>query len=89
MKELMDNNAKIVNVNNQESVSKRSFGYALNIKKAKAKLIKGAKRTSNLEIEVKTGCINLRFSGGAYREVVMPVLDAKLHKICHSANTLQ
>ena len=60
--------------NDEDSVHKRSFGYALNIKRAKAKIIKGVKRVNNVTVEVKTGCVNLRIGVGAYHEVVMPLL---------------
>ena len=52
----------------------RNFGYSLNPKRAKAKLLKGAKRTKNLDVEVKTGCVNMRFDDGSYFEVVLPLL---------------
>ena len=51
----------------------RLFSYALNPKRAKAKLLKGAKR-QNLDVEIKSGCVNLRFSDGAFFEVVLPLL---------------
>ena len=35
---------------------------------------KGANKTSDLKIEMKTGNTNLRFRGGAYCEVVLPLL---------------
>ena len=54
----------------------RVFGYALNTKKTKKKLLKGAMKTTDLNIEVKTGNTNLRFSGGAYCQVVLPLLKS-------------
>ena len=42
-------------------------------KKAKAKLPKGAKR-KNLNVEVRPGCVNLRFNDGAYFQIVLPLL---------------
>ena len=60
--------------NDEELIQKRSFGYAFYIKRAKAKLLKGSKRLAYIDVEVKTGCVNLRFSVGAYHEVVMPLL---------------
>ena len=75
MKQLLDNNASVVNIiNDNDYVTKRTFGYALNIKRAKAKLLKGVKRPDNVNIEKKSGCVNLRFSVGAYHEVVKPLL---------------
>ena len=52
----------------------RNFDYDLNEKKAKAKLLKGARRAKHLNIEIKSGCVNMRFSDGAYFEVVLPLL---------------
>ena len=52
----------------------REFNYVVNDKRAKAKLLKGAKRRKNLEVEVKSGCVNLRFSDGSYFEVILPLL---------------
>ena len=52
----------------------RTFKYDLNGKRAKSKLLKGAKRTNHLEIEIKSGCVNMRFSDGSYHEVLLPVL---------------
>ena len=52
----------------------RTFSYDLNEKKAKVKLLKGAKREKHLDVEVKSTCVNMRFSDGAYHEVVLPFL---------------
>ena len=52
----------------------RSFNYVLNENRAKAKILKGAKRAKNLDVEVKSGCVNLRFNDGSYFNVVLPVL---------------
>ena len=57
-----------------ENKDGREFGYVLNTKRTNAKLLKGAKRASNLEIERKSGCINFLFSDGSYHEVVLPML---------------
>ena len=64
-------NAKDVKTVEQEG---RTFGYTLNKKRAKAKLLKGAKRNQNLYAELRPGCVNLRFNNGAYYEIVMPLL---------------
>ena len=39
----------------------RVFNYAMNNKRAKAKLLKGAKRGKHLVVESKIGCVNLIF----------------------------
>ena len=52
----------------------RAFNYVLNDKKAKAKLLRGAKRTNPLVVEVKSGCVNMRFNDGSYFTVVLPLL---------------
>ena len=46
----------------------------MNKKKANSKLLKGAQRTKNLEVEVKSGCVNLRFDDGSYYEVILPLI---------------
>ena len=62
---------QLSNLNDNEG---REFGYILNDKRAKAKLLKGAKRSNNLEIDRSQGCVNLRFNDGSYFEVVLPLL---------------
>ena len=57
-----------------ENKDGREFNYVLNTKRTKAKLLKGAKRANNLEIERKVGCVNFLFSDGSYHEVVLPML---------------
>ena len=52
----------------------RKFKFTLNEKKAKAKLLKGAIRGNHLEVETKSTCVNMRFSNGAYHELVLPLL---------------
>ena len=56
------------------SSKSRVFSYQLNEKRAKSKLLKGAKRKKALDVEVKSGCVNLRFNDGSYFEVVLPIL---------------
>ena len=75
MKELTTSNVAVINVN-QETVNKneRVFPYALNMKRAKTKLLRGGKRTKNMDIEIKTACVNMRFDDGSYHEVVLPIL---------------
>ena len=43
-------------------------------RKLRAKLLRGSKRTNHLDVEIKSGCVNMRFSDGAYFEVVLPLL---------------
>ena len=54
--------------------SARTFNFDLNEKKAKAKLLKGANRRNHLDIEVKSGCVNMRFSDGSYHKVLLPLV---------------
>ena len=72
MKELTNSDKLVVNLNGG-TPNKRSFGYSLNIKKAKASILKGVKRTKDIDVEIKSGCVNMRFSGGAYQETVLPL----------------
>ena len=75
MKLLGDSEAVLLELENGSSdVESRVFGYSLNQKRAKAKLLKGAKRLNNLEVEERDGCVNLRFSGGAFYEVIQPLI---------------
>ena len=57
------------NLNDKEG---REFRYILNDKRANAKLLKGAKRSTNLEIDSRPGCVNLRFNDG-------PILKLSYH----------
>ena len=41
--------------------------------RAKSKLLKGAKKP-NLDVEVKDGCVNLRFCDGSFHEIILPFL---------------
>ena len=61
--------------------TRRTFNYEINEQKAKKKLLKGAKKSSNLEIEIKSTCVNIRFSDGAYQKVAMPLLKEWNKKI--------
>ena len=76
MKMLTKSESAVINVSDKEVVSKneRTFPYSLNFKKAKSKLLKGAKRTKNMDIEIKTTCVNMRFNDGSYSTVVLPML---------------
>ena len=52
----------------------RTFSYELNEKKAKTKLLKGALKPKNMDIEIKSTCVNMRFDDGSFKEVVLPLL---------------
>ena len=52
----------------------RVFSYVINNKRAKAKLLKGARRGKHLVVESKNGCVNLIFSDGSYFKTVLPLL---------------
>ena len=70
MKTVCNNEVEVFGNKNDDG---RVFDYALNKKKAKAKLLKGAKR-ENLDVEIKNGCVNLLFSDGAYFVLVLPLM---------------
>ena len=70
---------KDININKDNG---RVFNYTLNERRAKAKLLRGAKNDENLYAEVKPGCVNLRFNGGVYFELVLPLLQI-WHKKCN------
>ena len=76
MKQVGYSQSSIVQLNNDvvSNQEDRAFGYILNQKRATAKLLKGAKRTQNLKLEVSRGCVNMRFDGGSYFEIVLPLL---------------
>ena len=52
----------------------RKFNYNMNEKKANAKILKGAMRESHLNLEIKSTCVNMRFSDGSYHKIVLPLL---------------
>ena len=75
MKMLGTSELSIIHTNNEgESHKERAFGYTLNEKRAKANLLKGAKRTEDLNVEIKSGCVNLRFSDGSFCEIILPLI---------------
>ena len=75
MKQVCNSELSVVNVSRDETEEEgRVFSYSLNKKKAKAKLLKGAKRMNSLEVEVKDGCVNLRFCAGSFYEIVLPLV---------------
>ena len=47
--------------NLHDGKSGRIFGYSLSNKRAKKKLLKGASEASDLHMEIKSGCTNMRF----------------------------
>ena len=66
---------------NEEEENCRVFDYALNKKRAKSKLLKGAKR-ENLHVESRSGCVNLKFCDGAFYEIVLPLIkDLKVDEV--------
>ena len=75
MKQLYNSDVAIVHIN-ENTNDGRAFNYVMNEKRTKNKLIKGAIRTKNLEVEFKTTCANLRFSDGAYYEIMLPLLKS-------------
>ena len=81
MKQVEHSEMSMININQDDHGDNRAFGYVLNKKRAKAKLLKGANRESHLNIEHKLGCVNLRFSNGAYFQLVLPLLKDWHEKI--------
>ena len=65
----VDNNAVI-----SSKVNDRQFDYVMSEKSMRSKLLKGAKRTP-FEVDEKKICTVLNFSDGAYRLVVLPLLN--------------
>ena len=53
----------------------------MNEKRAKSKLLKGAKKTNHLDVEMKTGCENMRFSDRSYFKVLLPFLKDWHNKV--------
>ena len=76
MKQVEYSKSSLVKLNGDVVINQedRAFEYILNEKRAKAKLLKGAKRAQNLKIEVSRGCVNMRFDNGSYFEIVLPLL---------------
>ena len=82
MKQLCNSKMSLVQVNtDNKEIDRRVFNYSLNKKKTKSKLLKGAKRSNNLEIEIKDGCVNLRFCDGSYFEIVLPLIKLWSKKV--------
>ena len=77
MKQVLSSELLITNLNQEDANDEgRVFDYALNQKRAKNKLLKGAKRTNSLEVESKQGCVTLRFCNGSFFEIIMPLIRA-------------
>ena len=78
MKMLCDSELSVLDLNrdieNRDIENGRVFDYTLNQKRAKAKLLKGAQKNKNLDIDIRLGCVNLRFNDGSYYQVVLPWL---------------
>ena len=64
----------MLTLDNEETGSVRSFNYALNDRKAKKKILEGAKRTP-FEVDENMTSDTLIFSAGAWLTVVLPFLD--------------
>ena len=64
----------VASIEEPVSTGGRVHDYVLNNKRTKTKLLKGAKRTNNLDIERKSGVVNMLFDDGSYFEVVLPLL---------------
>ena len=80
---LCDSELSVINVNKDDK-NERVFDYTLNKKRAKAKLLRGAKKDKNLDIDIKPGCVNLRFDNGSYYQVVLPWLRELSIKACQT-----
>ena len=73
MKMLCDSEQAVIDITKDDNDG-RFFNYTLNNKRAKAKLVKGAQKEKNLDIDIRSGCVNLRFNNGSYYEVILPCL---------------
>ena len=73
MKMLCDSEQAVIDITKDDNDG-RFFNYTLNNKRAKAKLLKGAQKEKNLDIDIRSGCVNLRFNNGSYYEVILPCL---------------
>ena len=74
MNQVTNSEMAMVNVHIDNHVDVRAFDYVLNKKKAKSKLLKGAKRESHLELDFKPGCAILSFSDGSYFQLILPLM---------------
>ena len=85
MKKLTNSVSSLVNL--AVDKEERTFEYVMNKKRANTKLLKAAKRIKNLEVEVKSNCVNLRFNDGSYYEVVLPLIKEWQDNIGHDLVT--
>ena len=77
MKQISTGDVEICNLNMENNKTDvRAFSYVLSDKKAKDKLLKGAKRAKNLEVEEKDGCITFIFNDGSYIKTLIPLLKS-------------
>ena len=75
MKQVLSSELLITNLNQADVNDKgRVFDYALNKKRGKNYLLKGAKRINNLEVESKQGCVTLSFCDGSFFEIILPLI---------------
>ena len=75
MKQVLSSELLITNLNQADVNDKgRVFDYALNQKRAKNNLLKGAKRINSLEVESKQGCVTLSFCDGSFFEIILPLI---------------
>ena len=83
MKAVCNSEMSVIQMMDQEVNEQkgRVFNYALNKKKAISKLLKGANRTKSLDVEIKDGCVNLRFCNGSFYEIVLPLLKVWSMKV--------
>ena len=77
---LCDSEKSIIELS-KDSQDNRVFDYTLNQKRAKAKLLKGAMKKKNLDVEIRPGCVNLRFDNGSYFELILPLLRDWIQKV--------
>ena len=76
MKQISNNHDDLCHyVRENDDKEGRNFDYVLNSKRAQSKLLKGAKRSIPLEVEVKEGCVTFLFNDGSYYEIVLPLLE--------------
>ena len=80
MKQLSNSQPQIIQIHEDNNHDGRVFEYSMNKKRANAKLLQGAK-AKNLDVEVKSGCVNLRFSDGSYCELILPLIKAWQQKV--------
>ena len=75
MKQISNNQDDLCHyVREDDDKEGRMFNYVLNSKRAQSKLLKGAKRSTPLEVEVKEGCVTFLFNDRSYYEILLPLL---------------